>query len=73
MPEHVLFGVDEDRAHVEPGIERKARFEALVGRHCRVGVDGCGVEIGPDDVDTVQACLGLDLLPVAPLQIVIGR
>ena len=78
MPEHVLFGVDEDRAHVEPGHLHRTKGpfdlrEALVGRHCRVGVDGCGVEIGPDDVDTVQACLGLDLLPVAgPLQIVIG-
>ena len=78
MPEHVLFGVDEDRAHVEPGRLHRTKGpfdlrEALVGRHCRVGVDGCGVEIGPDDVDAVQACLGLDLLPVAgPLQIVIG-
>ena len=72
MPEHVLFGGRPGArgAGSSSSNERPVRpARGSCRPHCRVGVDGC-VEIGPDDVDTVQACLGLD--GCGTLQIVIG-
>ena len=79
MPTHVLFAVDKHRPHLEPSCLHRSKGpldlrEALVGCHRLVGIDGLGIQIGADDVDAVEAGLGLDLPVVAgPLQPLMGN
>ena len=66
MPAHVLFAVDKHGPAVEPGGLEGTEGpldlgEPLVGGHRLVSVDGPRIQTGADDVEAVEAGLGLDL------------
>ncbi len=78
MPAYMLFAVDINWLHLQPGGLDGAKGaldcgQTLVSCHCVMGVDGIGRQRGSDHIDAIEFSLVVDSLLVSrPQQVATG-